>query len=187
MASPINLMVKIQNPSFERGKTNEIEDSLKCDLSRAEERKSEDKFFLNPTPLLSKKSKRIGKEGLFIPWKSLNSFINSRENPYSKLNTLGEEQIQRKKPGLDPSSRSHMKLESQDTSFSDELQINDLIQYELHKTENFKLGDLKQGIEENIVRMTEEAGEELDAEGKFNILLCKRYLFIDLRNHGLHL
>jgi len=58
------------------------------------------------------------------------------------------------------------------SSISDEMDINELIKYELKKTENFKLGDLKQGIEENILKMTE--GNNIDEEGKFNIMLCKK-------------
>ena len=68
-------------------------------------------------------------------------------------------------------SPSKAKLESMNSSFSDDMDLNDLIKYELKKTENFKLGDLKQGIEENISKMQED-GEGLDSEGKFNIMLC---------------
>ena len=63
------------------------------------------------------------------------------------------------------------------SSFSDEMDLNDLIKYELKKTENFKLGDLKQGIEENISKMQED-GEGLDTEGKFNIMLCNDKIII---------
>ena len=63
------------------------------------------------------------------------------------------------------------------SSFSDEMDLNDLIKYELKKTENFKLGDLKQGIEENISKMQED-GEGLDTEGKFNIMLCNHKIII---------
>ena len=74
-------------------------------------------------------------------------------------------------------SPSKAKLESMNSSFSDEMDLNDLIKYELKKTENFKLGDLTQGIEENISKMQED-GEGLDTEGKFNIMLCNDKIII---------
>ena len=79
-------------------------------------------------------------------------------------------------------TKSRSRLESDNSSISDEIMdINELIKYELKKTENFKLGDLKQGIEENIVKMTQ--GNDVDEEGKFNIMLCKNiknYLFLSI-------
>jgi len=81
-----------------------------------------------------------------------------------------EDQLNRKKTGQESRSKSKVSL---DSSFSDQLDLNDLVQYELKKTENFKLGDLKQGIEENITKMKEDV-EGIDSEGQFNIMICKK-------------
>ena len=85
---------------------------------------------------------------------------------------MGTEQLmQPKKSIMDQTQKSKTQLESLNSSFSQDLDLNELVQYELKKTENFKIGDIKQGIEENIQKMSE--AKDLDEEGKFNIMLCK--------------
>lgn len=59
---------------------------------------------------------------------------------------------------------------SSESSFSNDLGLAELIDHELKKTEKIKLGDLKQSIEENIIKINED--KEIDNDAKFNIMLC---------------
>lgn len=52
---------------------------------------------------------------------------------------------------------------------SGDLNLLDLMRHELKKSENLKLGDLKQGIEENMNKIAEDT----DEEAKFHMMLCE--------------
>lgn len=113
---------------------------------------------------------------LWILFKFAFSKRDVPENPYESLKILHTEQDFSKKKLLQQSqSRSHSKngQELSDSASSGELNLLDLMKHELKRSENIKLGDLKQGIEENISKIAEDT----DEEAKFHMMLCKISIF----------
>lgn len=57
---------------------------------------------------------------------------------------------------------------SQESSDNDDMDVNEYWKKELKKSENYKLKDIKKGIEKMVSEI-----DNLDEEGKFNVFLCK--------------